>query len=425
MRACYDRVMNEGRAKEQRDALELIARFGAALSNRGIALDNHGIFTAASAMTLALNQDERSQYFKCLAALGRIAYDQPAGDETLRQLLDQTLLAAIDGPPEGSEQRIATAVEDLKRDLFAPATDFSVAYRIQWIDESELPFRYQHVQLIPVDPAMLSATLLIRTGGHLDDAMCQFLPEERTGMAVGVVSVRARDDSSARSIALNHVHDAVDELTGFTALTKPFTSLAVSDVFSALRVSLVTLVTRSSDEATVHLPLPLPTEVVRPKSLFALLAQHAPASRIKALLGEASDGDLSPRIRFIGRAQQCRFENRNADAFLYYVIALEALLGKKDYRDSIGYQLRMRVAHLIGRSLDERREIEREVVHLYNIRSKLAHSGTRQVRPADVTNAGTYAVRSIGEALFSQSVKDFTNFAQLEGWFRERLLLGG
>src|SRR5262245_8027968 len=101
---------------------------------------------------------------------------------------------------------------------------------------------------------------------------------------------------------------------------------------------------------------------------------------------------------------------------------MEALLGKKDYRDSISYQLRMRVAHLIGRNLDERCEIEREVVHLYNIRSKLAHSGTREVRSADLTNARAYAVRSVGQVLFSEPVK---KFEQLENWFRERLLVGG
>jgi hypothetical protein len=82
----------------------------------------------------------------------------------------------------------------------------------------------------------------------------------------------------------------------------------------------------------------------------------------------------------------------------------------------------MRVAHLIGRDAEERGEIEHDVVRLYDVRSKLAHSGVREVRALDLTQARTYAVRCLAHALLVDPWKGFGKFADFEACFRQRLL---
>jgi hypothetical protein len=413
------------------DALSTVSEFARELHDRPERPEHHAALSRQAAVVLSLNDHERTRYRECLKALGRATYKLPVSDETLRTLLDDLLIHVFACAGNDADQHIATGVSALKQALLAPAKTWHVAYRIQWIASDELPFSYQGVHFVPPDDKMVADALHIRAEHtRLTEAIDEFLPEERAGMAAAIVEVRASDKTSARALALDQIFSAVDELTGLAALFHPLTSPVITDVFNAIRVSLVSVVTDTTEEATIHMPFPLPFDVVHPKLLFKFLHEQMPAHRVEALIGRQAKGDdMTPRLRsalrYIGRAQQCRFENRHDDSFLYFIVAVEALLGNQDYRDSINYQLRMRIAHLIGQSFSERIEIERQVTHLYDVRSKLLHRGMRQVRAADLNEASTYAIRCLIAIIFDRPAKDFSKFAELESWFRSRLLAGG
>lgn len=246
-------------------------------------------------------------------------------------------------------------------------------------------------------------------------------------MGIAVVTVEAFDSESARELALGRLNAVLDELTGFTAILHPQSTPILAAVFTSLNVSLTSIdVVPAQEGAEAHLPIPLPWDIVRPAGLFATLRKNVPAKRIDSIVGASPANEMTDRIlacaRYIGRAQQCAFEHRAEDAFLYHVVAIESLLGKQDRLDSIGYQLRMRVAHLLGRTIDDRKEIETDIVRLYKVRSRLVHAGDRAVSPLDLTQARRYAIRCLSTMLLLAPVNGFSKFDEMEEWFREKLL---
>jgi Apea-like HEPN len=412
-------------------ALGMVRTFLEDLHARGSGLgwSDDGILMAArDEKVLTFTGDERDHFYRCLTALGRATYHRPISNASLRAALDDTVFAALDRPATEFDAGLATAIRTLRDRLMAPAEQWRVAYRIQWIDADELPFMYRDVLFVRPDVSILQETINPNLPhDELSKYIKEFGSELREGVGIAVVDASGCDEQSARAVALERVRSTVDEMTGLAALVSPSSIPVVADVFNYVRVSLVTIASNTTrGEAVVRSPVPLPADVVHPRRIFAVLSRNAPTSRLDSILGKAPDDELSSRIRaaarYIGRAQLCSFEERVDDSFLYFVVALESLLGRKDFRDSIGYQLRLRVAHLIGHDADERAQIEREVSRLYDVRSQLLHKGTREVRAFDLTQARAYALRCLSVMLFRASVNKFTKFGELEEWFRLRLL---
>lgn len=413
------------------EALRRVAQFIADLEARGNALgwhDDNILMSARAGKVLTFSNEDRNRFYRCFTALGQAAYYRPVSDESLRGVFEDAIFSALDGPREEFASRSDAAIAVLRKTLLAPAATWRIAFRIQWIEPAELPFTYRDIQFVKPDAAALKeATGFPADNTKFDEHIEEFLRELREGVGVAAVEVEAWEEASARRAALDKAYAAVDELTGFSAVVHPQSIPVLADVYTMQPVSLATVaVNLNAKTANVQFPIPLPFDIVRPKNLFAILGKHVPAERIASILGTGPNSEITDRIRacarYIGRAQQCSFQHRSDDAFLYLVVAIEALFGRKDYHDSLGYQLRMRVAHLIGQDLDERTEIEREIIRLYDTRSKLVHQGIRQVRPFDLAQARTYAVRCLSAMLLREPVKHFSKFAELEDWYRVKLL---
>jgi hypothetical protein len=413
------------------EALASVRAFLEELNARGDALswpEGNIPMSAKGAKVLAFTRAVRHRYYRCLTALGRATYHIGIGEESLRKAFDDAIFAALDGPADQFEERCEVAIKALRVTLLSTPEKWRIAYRIQWIEPTELPFTYRDVLFVKPEKALLKDAIgLPASHAKLDEHVEEFLREMREGVGVSVTEVEACDEASARALALDRVYSAVDELTGFSAVVYNYSTPVVADVFNALRVSLATFaVTVDRDVAWIRFPIPLPFDIVRPGSLFSTLSKTVPATRIASLLGTAPDDEMSDRIRacarYLGRAQQCTFQDRSDDAFLYLIVALESLFGRKDFRDAISYQLRMRIAHLIGQDLEERKDIEREVVRLYDVRSQLVHLGIRQVRAFDVAQARSYAVRCLSSVLLSEPANSFAKFSELEEWYRDKLL---
>jgi len=100
-------------------------------------------------------------------------------------------------------------------------------------------------------------------------------------------------------------------------------------------------------------------------------------SRISELLSKESPTDLEDRIlasvQWAGRAQ---VEPRREEAFLLYAIALESLLLGKDVKSEIAYRLAVRCAHIGGGpALEDKKRVVDQIQSLYDLRSKIVHSG--------------------------------------------------
>lgn len=92
---------------------------------------------------------------------------------------------------------------------------------------------------------------------------------------------------------------------------------------------------------------------------------------------------------------------RGEDALVDYVVALEALLGRRDERTELGYRFRTRGSVLLGARGSSRREHFRKLRQLYGLRSDIVHG--LDVNAAGLREMVTYAegaLRSIWKWFF-------------------------
>ena len=84
---------------------------------------------------------------------------------------------------------------------------------------------------------------------------------------------------------------------------------------------------------------------------------------------------LHASIMWAGRAS---VEPTREQSFLLFAIALEAIVLPKQGQE-LSYRLALRVARLLGRSSKSRHEILETTKKLYDVRSKIVHSGSYEV----------------------------------------------
>ncbi|MGA8806613.1 MAG: hypothetical protein WB973_01960 [Thermoanaerobaculia bacterium] len=416
-------------------AIARVSDFLDGLHSRGMSLawkDDAILMAARSPKVLVLTDTERESFYRCLTALAKAASHRPIAEATLRTSFENVIFSVFDQEPVTDfEAHRDEQLKVLRTLLNQRAVRHLVAFRVQWIESKGLPFLYRTIWFLQPRAKEVSDTLEIPESAAAARATIDdFVSGLNEGMGIAVVTVEACDSESARELALGRLNAVLDELTGFTAILHPQSTPILVAVFTSLNVSLTSIdVVPAQEGAEAHVPIPLPWDIVRPAGLFATLRNNSvPAGRIDSIVGASPANEVIERIlacaRYIGRAQKCAFEHRAEDAFLYHVVAIESLLGKQDPLDSIGYQLRMRVAHLLGRTIDDRKEIEGDIVRLYKVRSRLVHAGDRAVAPLDLTQARGYAIRCLFTMLHRAPVNAFAKFAEMEAWFREKLLAG-
>lgn len=124
-------------------------------------------------------------------------------------------------------------------------------------------------------------------------------------------------------------------------------------------------------------------------------------------------------LQWAGRATA---DERREEAFLLYLISLESLiLGEKADRE-LGYRLKLRCAHLLGRTRAHRAAIADRISELYGIRSKIVHAGRMEVNDEDLSAARSLAKNALVAILRSRVRPTPKTSKSFEEWFEERML---
>lgn len=145
--------------------------------------------------------------------------------------------------------------------------------------------------------------------------------------------------------------------------------------------------------------------------------------RISEMLANTNRGPVEDRlltsIQWAGRAQ---VDPRPEEAFLLYAIALESLvLGSSSNRSELVYRLGLRCAHLIS-PRERRRTVKKQLADLYDLRSKIVHSGRTLVPDSDLTLLRGYCRNAIFRMLNDASFRQLASEEQLENWFEQQAL---
>lgn len=144
--------------------------------------------------------------------------------------------------------------------------------------------------------------------------------------------------------------------------------------------------------------------------------------RINTLLLDDKRNCLEQRlISAMNWLGQAVVEQNSELAFLYYAISLETLLLLDCKRSELLNRLGLRVAHLLGKNIDERRNIKKAISNLYNTRSAIVHDGKYQVTNAELKLIKYFAQKCILRILRDEPFKKMDD-KDLLNWFDDRTL---
>jgi len=150
-------------------------------------------------------------------------------------------------------------------------------------------------------------------------------------------------------------------------------------------------------------------------------------ARAHALLASKERGGFEARtVTALVWAGRARAANQRDQAFLFYGIALEALLVKKTNHGGVGDRLRLRAAHLVGLTAEAKRVVYDLIGRLYKSRNALVHTGDASSVTENVLSDMVWLVsraitRVLSDPLFVAMRSDY----EFDSWCDRQLLLAG
>jgi hypothetical protein len=333
-------------------------------------------------------------------------------------------------------RRLDDAIKELKARLTAPALKWDVHIPVRGLDPAGLPVRLASVAFRTASSAVIrswkgrsfsiidgtaeppdrKAAFKKRTTEHFD--------KEFLGRTFASISVEAIDETAAVTRARRTLRAALDVVNFYADLLYP----------PGLRAFVYALGERDSIRATTLIfqedqRFGMPGSREGPWKPFVLRdlrskrARRLGAPKIFRWLGSRKRDGFEQRVltalQWAGRATA---DDRREEAFLLYLIALESLiLGEKADRE-LGYRLKIRCAHLLGRTPAHRAAIAQRLSGLYGIRSKIVHAGQTEVTDEDLSAARSLAKNALIAVLRSRVRPTPKTSQALEDWFEARTL---
>jgi len=152
----------------------------------------------------------------------------------------------------------------------------------------------------------------------------------------------------------------------------------------------------------------------------AFLKKRCGAKASELLL--ASNSFAGRIVSALETAGEACIELKTHRAFLLHAIALESVVLGRQTQSEIGYQLSVRVAHLLGVDLDTRRNVAKAVTKLYGLRSKIVHTGETEIATSDLEMIRFLCMNTLYALLSLKPFANMTSVDELEQWFKDRML---
>jgi hypothetical protein len=351
---------------------------------------------------------------QCLeAAMDFIRPAEHISVNAANQAISQVILLGLNESDTRSDDdfytKLPDALEVLVSVLTSPPQQWQFKFRVGGITASGETTKFGSIEFSETDPGYI----------------VPLLKEDKytRGQMVARVEVQAFDETAAYQLAMRQLRITADVLNFFTDLLYPpgHTQVvlpgeyegSVSDYSYASPPDAPDGMV-SSTYIGLHQPLSL---------LWVLRGRYRmSATRLSTILLSPNRTPLEERflaaIQWAGRAT---VEPRKEEAFLLYAIALESLVRGIDNQD-VTYKFKMRVAHLLGSTVEERLEIFRQVGKLYTIRSKIVHQGSFEVSDLHFNQMSGYTKRCLLRILDDDSLKAMVTDQHLEDWFDGQVL---
>ena len=384
--------------------------------------------------TIILAGEDGEKYSEIISSIYQaVSTRRPVSKKSVSDLVGTFLLRAANVgageqrvPAEGAE----AALRELKAALFEKPKDWEVRLIVEGLAPSGLPLIVGQVHFEHLDDGGISKlrnrvsemikNLRVKDG---DAAMAQMSNSLGFfgGKTTGVLTVSAVDDEAAIQAAKHKLQTTVDAINFFASRERmggwvflPGDTMPQTEF--VLAICEKESITPSFRRAGPVRQLPLNQ-----------IANRKGFARVSSILAKETPSSLEERIlaslQWAGRAQ---IEARREEAFLLYAIALESLLLGRDTKTEISHRLAVRCAHLGGGpTADDKKRVVREILALYETRSRIVHSGNFVVSDSELALMKEYSVLTLFVVIDAEPFRSMTEVRELEQWFETQLLSGG
>lgn len=393
-------------------------------------------FSLSDEGTLFLSGDESARYRESLKFLLDTVGDEIISQKAIENLYQRAILTTLDIQERRKYKpfahRLEAALEELRKSLTVSPASFNVYYPVYGLASDGLPIKVGNVMFCTFDDKHLEqfVKLLSEYEGTEDekrkriDFIDIIKQSEIIGKPVSLIEMKVIDVEAAKISALKELALTLDIINFFSDLI-PYQK---GHIF----------LPGDNERLKINVPVisqgPKPNftfgwEIVGPLMPFSLQQlldtnkkRNLGFSKITDLLTKKRNGLEDRLVSAIQWAGKATVEGKKEEAFLLYAISLESLVLLDNEKEELTYRLRTRVAHLLGKDIENRKKISAKVRDLYEIRSKIVHSGWFQVTDADLSLMRLYSKGCILHILNDEPFSSMNSINSLVEWFNERIL---
>jgi hypothetical protein len=393
-------------------------------------------FSSKDEGTLFLESEEVTRYRETLLLLYETIKGEFISEKTFESLCQRAILYTLDIKEQRREktfdQRLKVALEELRKSLTAKPSAFQVYYPIGGLAKDGLPVKVGNVTfcVFEKDHLLRFIDILNQYEGDPKEkenriAMIDEIKRSLiVGQTTGLIEVYAIDAEAAKLLALKELTITLDIINFYSDLIpyqKGYIFLPGEREKLIINVPIITQDTNPTFTYGWEVAGPL-----MPLSLKLLLETNEKRkfgfSEVSNLLTKKRNNLEDRLISAIQWAGKATIENRKEMAFLLYAISLECLILSDNEKEELTYRLRTRIAHLLGSDLENRKKIKKRVGELYDIRSKIVHSGWYQVTDADLGVIRLYTKSCILRIINDEPFISMESIVTLIDWFDDKIL---
>jgi hypothetical protein len=393
-------------------------------------------FSTADEGVLFLNIDEAKQYKKCHQMLIDLPSTEKMSVKAIESLFQKSILMSLDinnnRSDKSFEERLENSIKELESALKAKPHKYCVYFPIEGLLPDNLPLEYGEANFCILTKEKSSTLIKSSLSQNLspedhEKSIVYFeemMQENLVNEPIVMTTVLANDNEAAKNYALIKIRLTLDVMNFFSDII-PYSKGFLFLPGDRNRKPTSILIISKEEKPT----LTIANQVVGPLTpLSAEMFRNAEKkykngfSQAGQLLIACKGGFQSKLLSAIHWAGRATIEDRKEEAFLLYAIALESLVLAENQKDELGYRLSIRVAHLLGDNVQHREDITKRIKELYEIRSKIVHSGFYQVTDADLGDMRKITKGCILRILKDKELFEIKSTVEFIKWFENRIL---
>ena len=372
---------------------------------------------------LTLDSKEYRNYRQVRAELTKTL--APGGDispSTIDSVLQDAIFASIDiqnRRDSDTNTRVNEAVQALRAVSSSTPEPFECWLEVGGLESNTLPSSFGRVRFVPFTESDVQQL----SEGSKSSALLSAQKERLLGRCFGIATSEARDIRAATTLASGEIQETVECLNFFSDMLDYNNSWLFlpgdQEATSTTRFAV-------GDDGRLNTEFrrvgPMGGyDITRLRSQENIRDLVSGVNQLLQKRETEVDELLLKALRWAGRATVAPLRN---EAFMLYAIALECVVLPGSDRGELRHRLSQRVAKITQDTVAKRVDIQKLMRKLYDIRSKIVHTGLYTVDEGDL-----YLMRNVAKGVIVTLLSDtrlagLTTAGDLDQWYEERMLEG-